>query len=215
LLIKRTKTAKFLSQAVTGLGYLGMASAALLLLGLYNPWFSYASFGDGWILNGLLFAYVFPAIIFLALGYYARGRRPLTYVNSALILSAMLIVSWVNLEIRHIYHPVSLQSGATSDAELYTYSVVWLLIGIAVLVAGIYKRNKRLRMVSVGILVLVVAKVFLIDMAGLEGILRALSFIGLGATLIGIGLVYQRVLSQPDFADEVDEADLADGAEPK
>ena len=37
-------------------------------------------------------------------------------------------------------------------------------------------------------------KVFLIDMAYLEGFLRALSFIGLGAVLIGIGLFYQRML---------------------
>jgi uncharacterized membrane protein len=39
-----------------------------------------------------------------------------------------------------------------------------------------------------------VLKVFLIDMSNLEGILRALSFIGLGAVLIGIGLFYQRIL---------------------
>jgi uncharacterized membrane protein len=31
-------------------------------------------------------------------------------------------------------------------------------------------------------------------MSNLEGILRALSFIGLGAVLIGIGLFYQRIL---------------------
>jgi uncharacterized membrane protein len=31
-------------------------------------------------------------------------------------------------------------------------------------------------------------------MAGLTGILRALSFIGLGAVLVGIGWLYQRLL---------------------
>jgi uncharacterized membrane protein len=40
-----------------------------------------------------------------------------------------------------------------------------------------------------------VLKVFLIDMANLEGFLRALSFIGLGGVLIGIGLFYQKILS--------------------
>jgi uncharacterized membrane protein len=39
-----------------------------------------------------------------------------------------------------------------------------------------------------------IAKVFLVDMAGLTGIFRALSFIGLGAVLIGIGWLYQRLL---------------------
>jgi uncharacterized membrane protein len=31
-------------------------------------------------------------------------------------------------------------------------------------------------------------------MSGLEGLLRALSFIGLGGSLVAIGLAYQRVL---------------------
>jgi uncharacterized membrane protein len=39
-----------------------------------------------------------------------------------------------------------------------------------------------------------VAKVFLFDLAGLQGILRAASFIGLGLALIGIGLVYQKLV---------------------
>ena len=43
-------------------------------------------------------------------------------------------------------------------------------------------------------LLLTVAKVFLFDLSGLEGVWRALSFIGLGLVLIGIGLVYQRLL---------------------
>jgi uncharacterized membrane protein len=33
-------------------------------------------------------------------------------------------------------------------------------------------------------------------MSELEGVLRALSFIGLGGVLIGIGLFYQRLLTQ-------------------
>jgi uncharacterized membrane protein len=36
--------------------------------------------------------------------------------------------------------------------------------------------------------------VFLFDMAGLTGIWRALSLIGLGVVLIGIARVYQRLL---------------------
>ena len=36
---------------------------------------------------------------------------------------------------------------------------------------------------------------FLIDAAALEGVLRILSFLGLGIALIGIGKLYTRVLS--------------------
>ena len=45
-----------------------------------------------------------------------------------------------------------------------------------------------------GIVAAVVAKVFLIDTAGLTGALRARSFIGLGGVLVAIGLAYQTVL---------------------
>ena len=41
---------------------------------------------------------------------------------------------------------------------------------------------------------LTVLKVFLIDMRDLTGIYQALSFLGLGAVLIGIGWFYQRLL---------------------
>jgi len=35
--------------------------------------------------------------------------------------------------------------------------------------------------------------VFLSDMAELEGVLRALSFLGLGAALVGLGYAYRRL----------------------
>ncbi|HEX2511745.1 MAG TPA: DUF2339 domain-containing protein, partial [Xanthobacteraceae bacterium] len=47
------------------------------------------------------------------------------------------------------------------------------------------------------VVVVTIGKVFLFDMAGLTGVFRALSFIGLGLVLVGIGLLYQRLLYRP------------------
>jgi len=80
------------------------------------------------------------------------------------------------------------------DAELYTYSIVWLALGIAMLIAGILAGRRVLRLVSGGIIMLVTVKVFLVDMSSLTGILRALSFIGLGGCLVAVGLFYQKLL---------------------
>ena len=44
------------------------------------------------------------------------------------------------------------------------------------------------------VIAVVVFKVFLFDMAALTGALRAASFLGLGAVLIVIGRLYQRLL---------------------
>ena len=118
------------------------------------------------------------------------------YRRAAFCVSGLLLFGWISLSIRHWFHPVSLDVGPTSDAELYTYSVAWLAIGIAILTTGMFFGIRALRLLSGAVIVAVVAKVFVVDMSNLEGFLRALSFIGLGAVLVAIGLVYQRLLRQ-------------------
>ena len=72
------------------------------------------------------------------------------------------------------------------------HSVVWILYAIALLLWGVWQARPLARYASLVILLGAVAKVFLIDFAGTEGVIRALSFIGLGAALIGVALLYQR-----------------------
>ena len=81
-----------------------------------------------------------------------------------------------------------------SEAENYAYSAVWLALGIVLLAFGLWRASRELRLASRLFVVAAVLKVFLYDLAQLEGILRALSFIGLGAVLIGIGLAYQKLV---------------------
>jgi len=62
------------------------------------------------------------------------------------------------------------------------------------LVAGLKFKQKDIRMASALVITLTVLKAFLIDMASLEGVLRAMSFVVLGLVLIVIGRVYQKLL---------------------
>ena len=80
-----------------------------------------------------------------------------------------------------------------SDVEWYAYSTVWLAFAGAVLAISLYRGNEWLRRAALAGIGLVAAKVFLSDMAELEGVLRALSFLGLGGVLIGIGYAYRRL----------------------
>jgi hypothetical protein len=68
------------------------------------------------------------------------------------------------------------------------------LAGPVLLLAGFLLRSQPARLASAAVITLTVGKVFLYDMAGLTGIFRALSFIGLGLVLVGIGYLYQRLL---------------------
>ena len=193
LRLKRTNSSTTLRAFVDILGFAGMAAAVAGLLVAYNPLLTGETIGAGAIFNKLLFAYFLTGLLYGALGYLSAGGRPL-YSRIAFGVSGLLGFAWVSLTIRHWFHPLSLNVGSTGDAELYGYSAAWLLIGIATLAAGIFSGTRVLRQLSAFIILVVVVKVFVIDMASLTGFLRATSFIGLGIVLVAIGLVYQRLL---------------------
>jgi uncharacterized membrane protein len=101
---------------------------------------------------------------------------------------------YLSLEVARSFQGPSLSFRLTSDAEQYTYSVVWLIFGVVLLVIGMLLRSEPARLTSAAVVLLTVGKVFFFDMAALTGAWRALSFIGLGLVLVGIGLLYQRLL---------------------
>lgn len=215
LRITRTRTSRAMDLAVNILGYAGMAVAAFGLLFVWNPILTGERISQGLLFNQLTFAYLVSAALYAVLALTSRGKRPKTYSYSAAGLSFVLFATWVSLTIRHAFHPEGLDIGRTLDPELYTYSIVWLVIGLVVLIAGIWSGLRPVRLLSGAILIGVVAKVFLIDMANLTGVLRALSFIGLGIVLIGIGLLYQRLLRVPAASAAEDNAPADDPQAPE
>ena len=98
---------------------------------------------------------------------------------------------------RHLFHrgPIGLDGVAVEDAELWAWSGAWLAYGVGVMAIGIATGNRHLRLAALAIVGLTAAKVFLLDMSGLEGLWRVLSFLGLGLVLIGLGAVYQRLVA--------------------
>jgi uncharacterized membrane protein len=125
----------------------------------------------------------------------ARNTRPIPYRILTASTAVVLALSYLTLQVRRFYQGPELGLiYRTSDAELWTYSAIWLLFGVLLLLAGILLRSQPARMASAAVVLLTVAKVFLYDLAGIGGVWRALSFIGLGLVLVGIGWTYQRLL---------------------
>lgn len=91
----------------------------------------------------------------------------------------------------------SILTGAFGQGETWLYSAAMLAVAIAWLARGIMTGAKDLRVAGLALLTLVTLKVFLVDAAALGGILRILSFLGLGLALIGIGWAYGKVLRRP------------------
>ena len=162
------------------------------MLGVENPWLTGAPVG-GVFLNLILLGYGLPAGLAIMLALTVRHTRPMSYRVTAVGVSVLLGLAYLTLEVARLYHGPRL-TGPVSDPENYTFSAVWLAFGVVLLVVGLLIDSKPARLASATVVGLTVAKVFLIDMADLAGIWRALSFIGLGLVLVGIGYLYQRVL---------------------
>ncbi len=167
-----------------------------------NPLGWHVDVGGMPIINTLALAYLLPAVFAALYARAASKRGDRITFNVAAVSALLLTLLWLSLEVRHAFQGRFLDGGTVTNAEQYTYSAVWLLYGAALFVAGLRLDNKALRIASLAIFMLTVAKAFLFDMSNMTGIFRALSFLGLGAALIGVGYLYQRFVHQPQPPDE-------------
>ncbi|RWF01649.1 DUF2339 domain-containing protein [Mesorhizobium sp.] len=178
----------------------GVVSVAFIVIQHFlalNPLFTDESTGRIPVFNLLFLAYLLPAAAAGGLALYTRDVRPKWYASMLALVAALLAFAYATLSVRRLFKGefIGLWSGL-GQLETYTYSALWLIIGVALLTAGVWLKSQVLRIASAALISVAVLKVFLFDMSELEGVLRALSFIGLGAVLIGIGLFYQRLLTR-------------------
>lgn len=142
------------------------------------------------LFDALLLADALPAAIYASIAWLVPHRPVLRTI--ARVLAAFYAFAWVTLEIRHLFHDKVGLFGGSTEAEWYAYSVAWLAFAGAGLALGLVYRNAWLRRLGLIGIAFVIGKVFLSDMAELSGVLRALSFIGLGGALVGLGYAYRR-----------------------
>jgi uncharacterized membrane protein len=182
------------ARAVTGIAAIGLVFGLLLIL---NPLLGRDPVGEMQLFNWLIPAYALPAALLAILaGEFDRPENrwlEAPWLRSALgVLALVMGFAFVSLETRQWFQGPVLSGYELGDAENYAYSAVWLLYGVALLIAGILRGGRALRYASMAVIMLTVSKVFLLDAAGLSGLYRVASFLGLGICLIGIGYVYQR-----------------------
>jgi uncharacterized membrane protein len=147
----------------------------------------------GAFVNTILLGYGLPAALAIALALIARTTRPMGYRIVAAGTAITLALFYLTMQVRLMFHGPA-GWGAIGDAEGYTLSSVWLVFGIVLLAGGFYLRSAPARWPALAVIGLTIAKVFVVDTVSISGIYRALSAIGLGVVLLGIGWFYQRVL---------------------
>ncbi|MGD1876041.1 MAG: DUF2339 domain-containing protein [Kiloniellaceae bacterium] len=176
---------------------LAAVHSALFQLLMSNPLWSGAYVGAWPVVNLLALAYLVPAIFALLFAWALRsdGRRRAAMASA--VYALLLVFVYLSLEVRRAYHGVALGFGATGDAELLTYSLVWLGYAWVLLGLGLRSGFASLRYAALAVLAVATAKVLLFDWGALEGLDRFVSFAALGFSLLGIPFLYQKLVFPP------------------
>lgn len=159
---------------------------------VHNPMWDSQKIEGIVVFNSLLLVYAIPLVWTYLAGKALVGFGKEKWARSTGGFMLVLLFALMTTNVRYIFHGEYLNTGIASNAEIYTYSIVWLLLGIGLLFAGFKKQGKVLRYASLGIILLTVGKVFLYDASELEGLYRVFSFFGLGISLIGLSYFYTR-----------------------
>lgn len=203
-------------------GLIALAISAAGLFVMVNPLFTNAPVPGGRYLNALLSAYLLPAILAgaiavmlrraareaeeraraapgIGVGHPVAGLRRTRFSHglslTMAVLAFLLQALWSVAAIRMAFQgPRIGLMRVTGETELWTYSAMLLVLGLTALVIGLWRQLPWLRLIAAGYLAAAVAKVFFVDLSGLGGPIRAASFIALGLVLVGVGLLYQRLL---------------------
>lgn len=173
--------------ALMGLGGLALAVT------LANPLLDFIGVPDNAVLgppiaDTLLLAYGIPGLLVIAvltrLGHLHRVLRALL-AGIGIGLAGL----YAALEIRRLWRGPDLSVPGVTQAELYSYTVALMVVGAGLIYRSLARRSPHLRRAGMGVIGLTIAKVFLIDISGLSGLMRVFSLLALGLALIGLGLL--------------------------
>ncbi len=170
--------------AARALAIVAIARIAWFDLFLLSPVFAPQAVGPIPLLNA---AVLLPAVAAAIL--WTRGERRWRIPALALMLVAALAA------VRQGAHG-SILTGPVGTGENWGYSAAMLALGLVWLWRGLIGGARDLRFAGLGLAMIVALKVFTIDIA-LDGILRVVSFLGIGVTLIAISWAYTRFLKAP------------------
>ena len=167
---------------------------------LYNPLWSHQEIKGWFIFNTLWLPYGLPLLWTWLAGKELALFNKQQWSKYAQVFLLPLLLVLLSMHVRYFFQGGPYLDGdITTNAEVYSYSVVWLLLGVCLLLAGTLKHNKILRYASLIVILLTTGKVFLYDAGALDGLYRVFSFFGLGLSLLAISWFYSRfVFSDQD-----------------
>ena len=151
------------------------------------------------IFNYRVVAFAASIVSVYAGAYLAhRFRRLLqrweTKLPRYLLLAASILTLWLlSAEAISYFQPQARPGqGGLGNAQTLSLSVIWAAYGSVALTLGMLRGWTWVRLGGLGLLGIVILKVFLVDSFALEQGYRVAAYLSLGVLLLGGGLLYQR-----------------------
>lgn len=182
--LRRTRITLAAMYTVIGGGAMFMST--IYLNPLFGVWTD--SITGPYIIDGLFGAYVIPSIFFGVVAVKFK-HLPYTIRQGLGWLSAAFAALYIGLEIRRWWHNPYLDYGSVADGELYAYTVAMLIVAAGLLGFAFVRKSATLRKIALVLVGVIIVKVFLLDMSGLDGLLRVVSFLVLGLVLAAMALI--------------------------
>jgi uncharacterized membrane protein len=187
----RASRAAWLHAAAPAVGWTALAAALLVFGWLASPWWgpSAAPMASAAHVALVLALYAAGAAAALSL---RRGHD--AFDRAALCASVGALFAFVTLLTRFAFHGADMRQGLDRGGlETWTFSAVWTVFGLVVLFRASARKDVALRWLGLVVLLATAAKVLLFDMATLDGVVRAASFLAVGALFIAGALVARRL----------------------
>lgn len=132
--------------------------------------------------------------------HVSENERPMIHLAFVLLnFLALLALTWEASDYfdRQLIASQQAGLGGVNYAQLrlardFSYSAIWLVYGCGLMATGFWKRSAFVRWQALVLMALTIVKVFLYDVSALDRGYRILSFVILGAVLMGVSFIYQR-----------------------
>jgi hypothetical protein len=183
----------------------GLLGAAFVRLALNPEVLRYAPRSAVPIFNWYLYTYLVCAAALGAAGWLLLRQEDrlvagLPRTSTAAFAGAgVLLFLLLNIEIADFYAQgptFALRFGARLEQDL-TYTIGWLVFGLALLAVGIATHSRGARLTALALVAVTACKGFLYDLSRLGGLYRVGSFVGLAVALALVSVALQKFVLSP------------------
>jgi uncharacterized membrane protein len=169
---------------------------SVVVFGLYaSPWWGPLNTPLASTPHALLLFALYAAGAVLIAGL---RKAPDGLGKAATAVTVGVLFVLMTLLIRWLFHGAEMEDAAPGGGlETWTFSALWAVFGLATLSFGTLRKDVTLRWAGLLVLLVTAVKVLFFDLSQLEGVVRAASFLVVGALFLAGALAARRLNTHP------------------